>query len=60
MKFLEAMNDTSHEEHEEYVVWYGKVFDPDELDKIKLKFEGAFCLVQSIQPFDIARFSKSE
>ena len=38
MKFLEAMNDASHEEHEEYVVWYGKVFDPDEFDKIKVNW----------------------
>lgn len=34
LEFLEAMDDTSHEEHEEYVTWYGKIFDPDEFDEV--------------------------
>ena len=34
MEFLEAMHDTDHEEREEYVRWYGKIFDPDEFDEI--------------------------
>lgn len=37
--FLEAINDTSHEEHEEYLEWVGGKFDPEKFDPKKVKFQ---------------------
>ena len=33
MEFLEAMLDTSHEEHARMMEWYGGVFDPEDIDE---------------------------
>ena len=33
MQFLEAALDPLHGEHEEVVTWYGKPFDPVEIDE---------------------------
>ena len=30
--FLEAMKDPNHEEHEDYMEWWGEEFDPEEFD----------------------------
>ena len=35
IEFREAMNDSSHEDHEKWVTWYGKIFDPDEFDVVE-------------------------
>jgi hypothetical protein len=36
--FLEAINDKSHEEHEEFLEWVGGKFDPEKFDSKKVKF----------------------
>ena len=33
MEFLEAVLDPLHEEHEPMVTWYGKPFDPADIDE---------------------------
>ena len=33
MRFLEAALDSFHDEHEEVLAWYGKPFDPDDIDE---------------------------
>lgn len=33
MEFLEAVLDPLHEDHEQMVTWYGKPFDPRDIDE---------------------------
>ena len=33
MRFLEAALNPFHDEHEEMLTWYGKPFDPDDIDE---------------------------
>ena len=33
MRFLEAALNPFHDEHEEVLTWYGKPFDPDDIDE---------------------------
>lgn len=35
-EFLEAMADPGHEEHERMLEWYGKQFDPEDIDERRL------------------------
>ena len=35
-EFLEAMADPEHEEHERMLEWYGKPFDPEDIDERRL------------------------
>lgn len=37
MDFLEAMLDPFHEEHESVVRWYGKRFEPDDIDERRVR-----------------------
>ncbi len=30
--FLDAISDPKHPDHDDQIDWYGRVFDPDELD----------------------------
>ena len=43
MEFLEAMLDPLHEEHEAMMQWYGKRFDPEDIDErhVRMCFEMA-------------------
>ena len=43
MEFLEAMLNPLHEEHESVVRWYGRRFEPDDIDeqRVRMCFEMA-------------------
>jgi hypothetical protein len=37
--FLEAIQNPDHEEHEEYLIWVGGEFDPEDFDPEQVKFD---------------------
>ena len=37
MEFLEAVLDSSHEEHDRMMAWYGGPFDPEDIDEQRIR-----------------------
>ncbi len=37
MEFLEAVRDPMHSEHRDMIGWYGKPFDPFEIDELRIR-----------------------
>ena len=37
MEFLEAVRDPMHQEHRDMIRWYGKPFDPFDIDELRIR-----------------------